>query len=242
MIGKPQINTFENVEKVCLGFTIFFQDLLKNTTGDFNIALSGGSTPKALFKYWSSQPDLLDWERLRFFWGDERCVLPTDQESNFGMTKALLFDPLNISNEQIFRIEGENEPATEAERYGQILQQQLFIKEEIPAFDLLMLGMGDDGHTASIFPHEFDLWSKPENCVVATHPITRQKRVSITGKIIKNAKQVAFLVTGANKAAMLEMIFNNPSTSSEKYPAARVNQENPNTHWFLDHAASKLLV
>ena len=242
MTGKSQINTFENVEKVCLGFTTLLQDFLKNNTGDFNIALSGGSTPKALFKYWASQPQLLDWDRLRFFWGDERCVPPTDQESNFGMTKALLFDPLNISDNQIFRIEGENEPETEADRYGQILQQQLFIKEEIPAFDLLMLGMGDHGPTASIFPHEFHLWSKPENCVIATHPITGQKRISITGKIIKNAKQVAFLITGANKAEMLENNFKNPTPSSEKYPAARVNQENPNTHWFLDHAASKLLV
>jgi 6-phosphogluconolactonase len=238
---KNRIRAFEDIDAVCVGFSSYIQTLMDNSEGSFNIALSGGSTPKALFNYWSAHHNLLDWNRLRFFWGDERCVPPDDEESNFGMTKKLLLDPLSIPDKQVFRIKGENNPEVEAKSYSQLLQSELSLQNEIPVFDLIILGMGDDGHTASIFPHQKALWYDANSCVVADHPTTGQKRISITGRIIKNAKQVAFLITGTNKAEMLQNIFYDPENASQTFPAAKVNLENPHTVWFLDQAAAKLI-
>jgi len=241
MMFENRIRNFKNIDEVCVGFTSYIQTLMNHSVGNFNIALSGGSTPKALFNYWSTHRELLDWDRLRFFWGDERCVPPNDPESNFGMTKKLLLDPLSISEKQVFRIKGENNPDDEAKNYSQLLQNELSLQNGIPVFDLIMLGMGDDGHTASIFPNQISLWSEEENCVVAKHPTSGQFRISITGRIIKNARNVAFLITGKNKAGMLQIVFSDSENTSQTYPAAIVNLENPNTLWFLDEAAANLI-
>ena len=241
MMYKNRIRVFKTIDEICISFTSHIQSLLSNSKGDFNIALSGGSTPKALFHFWANHPELLDWERLKFFWGDERCVPPDDEESNFGMTKKLLLEPLSISKNQIFRIKGENIPEDEAKNYSQLLQKELSLQNNIPVFDLILLGMGDDGHTASIFPHQIGLWIDENNCVVAEHPTSGQQRISITGRIIKNAKNIAFLITGKNKADMLQNIFSDPENASHTFPAAKVNLENPNTSWFFDKSAAGLI-
>lgn len=206
------------------------------------IALSGGSTPQSLFDYWATLPEgEIDWKKIKFFWGDERCVPPTDEESNYKMTKAHLFDFVPVPQEHIFRIMGENEPSAEAMRYGELLQNELETVNGIPTFDIMMLGMGEDGHTASIFPHEMALWNSPANCVTATHPRSGQKRVSITGKVINNARQVVFLVTGINKAEKVKEIIRTPDLAAKKYPAAQVQPESGNLYWFIDaNAAQKL--
>src|SRR5690554_7273750 len=100
------------------------------------------------------------------------------------MTKDHLFNFVSVPEKNIFRIQGENEVEAEAERYAAVLEQELESKNRIPVFDIMMLGMGDDGHTASIFPHEMPLWDSAKNCVAATHPVSGRKRVSVTGKII----------------------------------------------------------
>ena len=206
------------------------------------IALSGGSTPKSLFDYWSQLPaGEINWNRFRFFWGDERCVPPTDDESNYKMTKEHLFDFIPVSNENIFRIEGESDPESEAERYGELLNEVLETTNGVPSFDILMLGMGDDGHTASIFPHEIFSWYSPHNCVVAIHPVSGQQRVTLSGKVINAAKNIFFLVTGDNKAEKVKEIIEQPDEAREKYPAALVQPESGNLHWLLDDSAAKLL-
>jgi len=104
-----------------------------------------------------------------------------------------------------------------------------------------MLGMGDDGHTASIFPHQMELWDSETNCVAATHPVSGQQRVSLTGRVINAARNVAFLVTGSNKADKVKEIVSDPEMAEKKYPAARVQPDSGNLYWFIDQQAAQKL-
>lgn len=229
---------FDNLQELNKSFTDWLKDILKDRNS-VTIALSGGSTPKSIFDYWSANHvDDIDWKSIYLFWGDERCVPPTDEESNYKMTKDHLLDNVPIPEKNIFRIKGENNPADEAKRYSNLLEMEVDMVDDVPSFDIVILGMGDDGHTASIFPHEIDLWDSEEYCVVATHPDSGQKRVSLSGDVINNAKRVAFLVTGANKAEKVEKIFSSLDDVKDIYPAAKVDPVSGELVWFLDKAAA----
>ncbi len=236
---QKNIHIYENAEKLYQGFSEFVTELLEGKER-ISISLSGGETPKALFDFWAKQNNL-DWKRINFYWGDERCVPPTSPESNFGMTKQHLFDKISVSENQIFRIIGENNPAEEVARYGNVLQKNLPIHNGIPQFDLMILGLGTDGHTASIFPNQINLWDDSSNCVVAQHPESGQKRISLTGKVINNAVHVVFLTTGASKREKVKSIVENPQEYKDVYPAARVSPTSGNLHWYIDSAAAELL-
>ncbi len=236
-----KLNIFKTKDQLFKEYTDLLITLLdkKETV---NISLSGGSTPKALFSYWAEKhKNDIPWSRVNFFWGDERCVPPDHEESNFGMTKKYLFDHINIPQENIFRILGENDPVEEAQRYGMILEEVLDLSGGIPEFDIMMLGLGDDGHTASIFPHQIELWNNQANCVVGIHPVSGQKRVSLTGKVINNAHVITFLVTGENKETMVEKLVEPTEEEKKVYPAALVKPEQGNLAWFLDEAAAKAI-
>lgn len=203
-----------------------------------HISLSGGSTPKVVFDTLASQyADKIDWTKVHFYWGDERCVPPTDDQSNYKMTMDHLFSKITIPDENIHRVLGENNPTGEAMRYANLLEINLDRVDEVPQFDLVILGMGDDGHTASIFPHEIDLWNAEDHCVVATHPESGQERVSINGAVINKSKEVAFLVTGESKAEKVTAIINKVG-DYKKYPASLVNPESGKLVWFLDQSAA----
>jgi len=233
---------YKNTTDLADGFT----DLLKgelNNKSMVNLSLSGGSTPKALFNHWADNyKDSLDWDRITFFWGDERCVPPDDPMSNFGMTKELLFDRVEkINHKLVHRIHGENDPQEEIEWYENILDKYLPKKNNIPCLDLLMLGMGDDGHTVSIFPDQIDLWDTDANCVLAKHPETKMTRISLTGRVVNNARNIAFLVTGKNKAEKVKQIIEQRELLTDFYPATRVNPTHGNLYWFMDEEAASLL-
>lgn len=236
-----EVKVFNTLNELNEAFTAWMKEILKQRKS-ITVCLSGGSTPKSLFDYWAKHhKNDIDWSNIKFFWGDERCVPPTHDESSYKMTKEHLFDHVPVPSEHIFRIQGENSPETEVKRYAEILRKELDAPNGTPSFDLLMLGMGDDGHTASIFPHEIALWRSPEICVVGTHPETGQKRVSLSGKTINAAKRIAFLVTGEKKAEKVKEIINNPETSAKKYPAALVQPESGDLYWFLDKKAASSL-
>lgn len=237
-----EIQIFNSLQELNESFTEWFKEI-SSSEKQITVALSGGSTPKSLFSYWSSLPEgEIDWAKIKFFWGDERCVPPNDSDSNYKMTKDHLFDNIEIPKENIFRIMGENNPTEEAKRYSDLLNKELEVRNNVPTFDIVILGMGDDGHTASIFPHEIELWDSDYNCVAATHPDSGQKRVSITGKVINSAKNVAFLVTGDNKAEKVKEIIENPEESEKKYPAALVQPDSDNLCWYLDEKAASLIM
>ncbi|MEO1449985.1 MAG: 6-phosphogluconolactonase, partial [Bacteroidota bacterium] len=168
--------------------------------GPYHIALSGGSTPKLLFAHWAAEyQDRLPWNRIHFWWGDERCVPPNDADSNYRMTKELLLDHVSIPVKNIHRVEGEIAPDQAAVNFAADMKQSMPIENGLPKFDLIILGMGADGHTASIFPHEMELLEESNWTAVATHPESGQKRVTLTGSVLNAAGKIAFLVAGASK-------------------------------------------
>ncbi|MDT0607195.1 6-phosphogluconolactonase [Croceitalea rosinachiae] len=232
-----EVNIYKNKTAVAKQFSSYFANLVKEKAA-FHVALSGGSTPKLIFDVLASEyGNQIDWSQIHFYWGDERCVPPTDEQSNYKMTVDHLFSKINVPKENIHRVLGENDPKGEAMRYANLLEINLDRLDTIPQFDLVLLGMGDDGHTASIFPHNIHLWNSKDHCVVAAHPDSGQQRVSINGKVINIAKEVAFLVTGSGKAEKVDEIHNKKG-DYKKYPAALVNPESGNLVWFMDEDAA----
>ncbi|WP_349351438.1 MULTISPECIES: 6-phosphogluconolactonase [unclassified Flagellimonas] len=231
------LKIYKDKQKVAEQFSSYFVDQVKDK-GTFHVALSGGSTPKIVFDVLAENfSDKVDWNKVHFYWGDERCVPPSDDESNYKMTVEHLFSKIELPKENIHRILGEKDPKGEALRYANLLEINLDRVEGVPQFDLVILGMGDDGHTASIFPHEIELWDAEDHCVVATHPDSGQKRVSINGKVINTAKEVAFLVTGASKSEKVKTVVEK-TEGSEAYPASLVHPASGNLVWFLDEEAA----
>ena len=205
------------------------------------VAISGGNTPKLLFELLAEEYNTsIPWNNIQFYWVDERCVPPENEESNYGVANDILFNQIEIEESQIERIKGENDSGEEALRYSGILSSQLPLENGIPSFDLILLGMGDDGHTASIFPNQLELIKSENFCEVGTHPTSGQKRVTLTTKVINNAVATIFLVTGKNKAEIIKEIITKKGNYT-KYPAANVKPHNGNLVWMLDKEASMLL-
>lgn len=232
------IKVHEDGPAVARAFADFLVTFTSNRSST-TIALSGGSTPKLLFKLLAEEyRDKINWQQVHFFWGDERCVPPDDPDSNYGMTHELLFNPIGIGDKTVHRVLGENEPDGEAIRYGELLKGICVDVNGLPSVDLMILGMGDDGHTASIFPHQLALLESADICAVAEHPDSGQKRITITGPTLNNSGTVAFLVTGEKKAEKVNAILSG-SEERTSYPAAHItgNQQ----YWFLDKGASSLL-
>ncbi len=215
--------------------------IAEKNEGEFlSVALSGGSTPRKIFEYISSHDaGLVDWNRVRFFWGDERCVSPDDNESNYKMACLSLFDHLNIPVENIFRILGEEGPVGEAVRYGKIISENIPVENNLPRFDLIMLGIGEDGHTASIFPGYTEMFYSENYCEVAVHPQSGQKRITVTGPVINNAKNIVFMVTGLGKAEIVAQVIQ--GSDATRFPASLVKPVNGKLTWLLDTDAAKLL-
>lgn len=214
---------------------------LNSTQEAFDIALSGGNSPKGLFKKISQKyADQIPWERIHFWWGDERCVAPTDEQSNYKMTVDYLLSNILIPEENIHRIKGESKPEEEAIRYSKDLEETLNSRGKDPVFDLIILGLGDDGHTASIFPDQLELFEHEQSCAVAQHPLTGQKRITITGNVLNNANQIFFLVTGENKAVRVSEIMND-SEAAKLLPAYYISPANGELIWFLDEQAARLI-
>lgn len=207
----------------------------------FDIALSGGNSPKGLFntigkKYAESIP----WEKIHLWWGDERCVAPDDEQSNYKMTSENLLANISIPEENIHRIRGEEAPDKEAIRYSREMDETLNLRGKDPVFDLIILGLGDDGHTASIFPDQIELFEYDDNCAVAQHPISGQKRITMTGNVLNNANQIFFLVTGENKSMRVAEIMND-NEAAKLLPAYYISPKKGELIWFLDEeAASKI--
>jgi len=232
-------------EKPIEAFKAIAKEILKLTQNSrqlrFDIALSGGNSPKGLFEEISSNyADLIPWERIHFWWGDERCVSPKSDESNYKMTHDYLLANISITKENIHRIKGEENPSDETVRYANEIKNNVVFRGENPVFDLIILGLGDDGHTASIFPNQLELLKYENICALAQHPNTGQNRITITGNVINNANRVFFLVSGENKAMRVSEIMNDDD-SAKLLPAYYISPKNGELIWFLDKkAASKI--
>jgi 6-phosphogluconolactonase len=207
----------------------------------FTIALSGGSTPELLFTLLSENyAESVPWKYVHIFWGDERCVPPDNNESNFGMTMKKLLSKIEIPSLNIHRIKGEDDPEKEASRYSEEISLNTRKRDEIPLFDLVLLGLGEDGHTASIFPGHLQLLRSDNVCEVAFHPVTLQKRITLTGRVINNADAITFLVSGKKKEEVVEKMFKK-DPSSVYYPATYIVPVYGRLSWFIDKEAGRLL-
>jgi 6-phosphogluconolactonase len=205
----------------------------------FNILLSGGNSPTELFKRLAKKyAETIEWERIHLWWGDERCVSPENENSNFKQANDFLITQVAIPVENIHRIKGENNPDDEAIRYAEEIKQNLNFRGDNPVFDLVLLGLGEDGHTASIFPDELELFEDERICAVATHPLSGQKRITITGKVLNNSNRVFFLVTGSNKAQRVSEIMNDDD-AAKLLPAYYISPTNGDLIWFIDEAAAQ---
>jgi 6-phosphogluconolactonase len=240
---KRVINIFETTDEMS---QFVAQQLVKQiadlSEGQFfSVALSGGSTPKSLFRYLAlNYLKQIDWRKLLVFWGDERCVAPENDESNYRMARENLLDLVPVPKENIFRILGENDPAEEAIRYTETVKKHLPSIHGIPQFDYILLGLGEDGHTASIFPDQIQLFQSNRFFEVATHPQSGQKRISVTGSVINQARMVSFIVTGEAKAEMVARILEK-KPGWEHLPASLVHPENGLLYWLLDKNAAQNL-
>ena len=213
--------------------------------GVARVAISGGSTPKLLFQLLADpeRPFLkqLPWEHLQLFWVDERCVPPTDQDSNYGMTDAAMLSKVPLPAANVHRMEGELDPQEAASRYEAEIRTAFRLEgAETPTFDLILLGLGPDGHTASLFPHTEAL-DEMARIVIANHvPQKDTWRLTLTWPVIIQGRDVAFLIEGAEKAEMVQTIWSG-AYEPETYPAQMIRPAGGKLLLLTDSAAiSKL--
>lgn len=211
-------------------------------SGRFTAALSGGSTPQGLYSLLASPGygERVPWKKVHLFWGDERCVPPDHPESNFRAARAALLSQIDIPPDNIHRMAGEKDPALAAAEYEETLRRFFQLAAgEIPRFDLILLGIGEDGHTASLFP-ESDALRETKRLVVAHYvEKLRAHRLTLTLPVINHAAFILFLVAGQNKArAVTEALRPKPGTPA--VPAAKIRPVNGRTVWLItqDAAAS----
>ena len=213
--------------------------------GRARIAISGGSTPKAVFELLAN-PDLpwrsrMPWDSLDLYWVDERCVPPDHPDSNYRMIREALLDQVPLRPQQIHRIEGEINPEIAADRYESELRDSFRLEgAEMPRFDLIALGMGSDGHTASLFPHTAALHEM--NRLVAANRVPQLDawRITLTWPVIDHASSVFFLVTGADKAMILNEVLTGPR-DPERLPSQLIWPVSGILTFILDKAAAALL-
>jgi 6-phosphogluconolactonase len=208
--------------------------------GRFAVALSGGSTPKSLYSLLASaefQPQI-PWTRCHFFWGDERPVPPDHPESNYRMAFESLLSRVPVPRENIHRIEAELEPEIAAARYEREIREFFRLSgAELPRFDLILLGLGDDGHTASLFPGNRALAETGRLVVAAYVEKLRTYRITLTLPVLNRAANIFFLVAGESKAAALRDVLQR----SNNLPARQVAPVDGRLLWFLDEAAASRL-
>ncbi|MCU0497767.1 MAG: 6-phosphogluconolactonase [Anaerolineae bacterium] len=202
--------------------------------GRFTIALSGGSSPKRVYERLAEQKTRLDWSRVQIFWGDERCVPPNHPDSNYQMAFQALIREIEPLCGTIHRMRGELPPEKAAERYNETLRSTF--ETSIPRFDLLLLGMGSDGHTLSLFPHSAALLERDRACVANHVETLNAWRLTLTPPVIEQAHAILFLITGADKADMLQTV-RYGAYQPDKYPA-QFARDHARVTWLIDTAAS----
>lgn len=240
---QRSVLVFNTPEEVALAGTQRFVECANEAIAErdvFSVALAGGNTPKRVYELLASDPhqSLIDWSRVHLFFGDERSVPPDHPESNYAMVYRTLISKIDIPTSNVHRIAGEVNPTESAAAYETELRN-FFGEVASPRFDLVLLGMGDDGHTASLFPNREALAEK-SSWVAATKAPSGQDRISLSLPAINNAEHVLFLVTGSGKAQRLaEVLGNRPGTN--KLPPQLIKPVNGKLEWLIDRDAASLL-
>ena len=239
-----QLEIYDTDEKLVEGLAEHIYDLSKlalETRGQFTISLSGGSTPKALYEHLAAAyAKKLDWGSILWFLGDERCVPHDSDESNYRMINEALLSKAPVPRSNVFATEGQDsDPKASASHYEALMRQVVPSRSnDIPCFDLILLGLGPDGHTASLFPGSAAL-KEQERCFVANWVEKfNSNRLTTTYPVLNNARNVIFLASGKGKAQILNEVLNSPEAG---YPAQKVQPTPGRLQWFVDKAAVELL-
>lgn len=210
--------------------------------GIFTVALSGGSTPLPTYELLARPPfsEQMPWEYVHIFWGDERAVPPNHENSNYRMAHEVFIDPLGLPEQNVHRIKGENQPQQAAEAYEQDIRD--LVGGQPPSFDLVLLGLGEDGHTASLFPNTTAITSPTKHRLVMANYIDKLDswRITFTPRTINAARHVLFLVSGKNKAEPVYRVLAGRH-DPEAVPAQVVNPSNGTLSWYLDREAAAYL-
>jgi 6-phosphogluconolactonase len=213
--------------------------------GVARVAVSGGNTPRRSFELLADtgQPfrAQMPWSKLEFYFVDERCVPPDNKESNYRMVNEALLKHVPLPEEQIFRMEGELPPEESAARYESAIRNRMRLEgAELPAFDLVTLGMGDDGHTASLFPHTEALGEILRICVANRVPQKDTWRITLTYPVLNRAREVVFLIAGEDKAEPLHEVLQG-AYNPDEFPAQLIRPSNGKLTLLLDRAAAAKL-
>ncbi len=209
------------------------------TRGRFTIALSGGTTPRKLYGLLGSEPysSQIDWTLVEIFWGDERCVPPESQDSNYRMAHETLLSHIPVPAIQVHRMPADQPDRDAASLEYTLEMQRIFGTNGIPNFDLIQLGMGPEGHTASLFPHQASLHELERLVMPVSVPKPPPDRLTFTPPLLNSARNVLFLVTGADKADALQAVLEDEYNPDE-YPAQIVRPANGEVTWMVDMAAA----
>lgn len=215
--------------------------------GSFSLVLSGGSTPEPLYRFFASPPfrGILPWKNTHLFWGDERCVPPARPGSSYVQARDLFIDHVPIPPENVHRAKGELSPQAAAEDYRRRLAEYAetsHVDGPLPRFDLVLLGLGSDGHTASLFPGKVPPEAAHETVVAVTADYDGRpaNRITMTPPVFNNANNILFLVAGEKKAEAVSAVLKAPK-NIDKYPAQAINPSNGQTTWLLDQPAASRL-
>ena len=245
MALAPEAHVFQDPAELAAEAADLFLWLAEqaiSARGRFIVALSGGTTPKTVYSTLAAARTKLDWSHVLFFFGDERCVPPSHEESNFLMAQTSLFRPLHIPDAQIFRMKGEGEPDIASRDYETVMRRTFGpSSDDWPRFDLILLGLGPDGHTASLFPGTVALEERNKWVVPGLAPTGIRQRLTLTLPVINHADVVLFLVAGVGKAGIARDVLEPPSSEATPYPASLVHPIAGRLLWFLDRAAASEL-
>ncbi|HSL46515.1 MAG TPA: 6-phosphogluconolactonase [Anaerolineales bacterium] len=241
---KPEVRVFKDIEEVSIAAANLFVEQAAQSIEQRNrflVALNGGNTPARLFQLLATDfRDSVDWSKVYIFWGDERCVPPDDPGSSFGQAWDALLSHVPIADSNIHRIQGELGPAEASKEYSLTLKRFATEPLDWPRFDLVYLGMGEDGHTASLFP------GSPVDVSVPTMPVTAHyqdrpaNRVTLTPVVFNDAHMIVFMATGEKKASTLAEVLSDRYNPT-RYPAQRIEPETGKLIWLVDQAAASKL-
>ncbi len=240
---EVRVRVFQDIEELSRAaaeFLISLTQPISASEGRFTIALSGGSTPKRLYTLLGSPPyrEILPWRQMHFFWADERCVPEDHPESNFKLAVDTFLSSVAMPKENIHRIKGEEVPGRAARDYEQELRS-FFGTASFPVFDLIILGAGEDGHTASLFPGSASLHERTRLALPVYLEPPKLNRVTLTLPVLNHAAEVLFLASGRAKAGVVHAIVENGNPM--RYPAGLVQPARGSVAWFIDRQAAGLL-
>ncbi len=247
-MNNPVLKTFADIEPLSQWAARKIVEASRasiSTRGRFLLALNGGGTPRRLFELLGSDfRGQMDWSRTHVFWGDERCVPPDDEESNYGQAREMFLNRVGIPEPNVHRVKTELEPAEAAREYSLVLkrfasppQSAADLPIEWPRFDIVLLGMGEDGHTASLFPGSSVDSTEPVTAVTGHYQGRPANRVTLTPLALNSARTILFMVTGESKAETLSRVLGE-ARDPKLLPAQRIEPKDGEVIWLVDRAAA----